>query len=99
MPTRSIKEVPTMPTMPTYSIKVESCECKPHIQCRFDHVPENRLRRAIKYAPCAFRQVEIISECTGEIIFSQYMDYEWHQPTHSYGEGIEMLTDICYGND
>lgn len=80
----------------TYTIKLDSCETTPCINAKLKEVPHNRLQKAMEMAIKAFRSVEVTAEETGEIIFSYYVDCDWHSPIFSYGEMIDMLCHICY---
>ena len=80
----------------TYTIKLNSCESKPCVSTEFKEVPHDRLQSAMGMAIKAFRSVEITAEETGEVIFSYYVDYDWHSPIFNYGEMIDMLCHICY---
>lgn len=80
----------------TYTMKLDSCEGKPGIECVFHNIPEDKIRKVMEMAVKAFRSVEITAEETGEIIFSYYMDCEWHKVVFNYGEMIDILSHICY---
>lgn len=80
----------------TYTIKLNSCESKPCVSAELKEVPHDRLQNAMGMAIKAFRSVEITAEETGEVIFSYYVDYDWHSPIFNYGEMIDILCHICY---
>ena len=80
----------------TYTMKLDSCEIKPNIECAFYKIPEDSLQKAMEMAIKAFRSVEVIAEETGEIIFKYYMDCDYYTATFDYGEMIDMLSHICY---
>lgn len=80
----------------TYTIKLNSCESKPCVSAELKEVPHDRLQKAIDMATKAFRSVEVTAEETGEIIFSYYVDYDWHLVLFNYGEMIDILCHICY---
>ena len=80
----------------TYTMKLDSFEVKPGIECVFREIPEDRLQKAMEMAIKAFRSVEVTAEETGEIIFKFYMDSDWHLIIFNYGEMIDMLCHICY---
>ena len=82
----------------TYTMKLDSCEGKPGIECVFHQIPENRLQKAMEMAIKAFRSVEATAEETGEIIFNFYMDSDWHLIIFNYGEMIDMLSQCFYYN-
>lgn len=80
----------------TYTMKLDSCEGNPGIECVFHKIPKERLQKAMEMAIKAFRSVEVVAEETGEIIFNFYMDRDWHLIVFNYGEMIDMLSHICY---
>lgn len=80
----------------TYTIKLNSCESKPCVSAELKEIPHDRLRSVMTMAIKAFRSVEVTAEETGEIIFSHYVDFDWHLPIYNYGEMIDMLCHICY---
>lgn len=85
--------------MATYTLKMDTCEAKPKMEISFGEVPENKIKRALDFASGAFRQIEVINEETGEVMFSRYESASWFTPVYSYGEAIDIISNICYVDD
>jgi hypothetical protein len=85
--------------MPTYELTINSCNSQPSIKATFEHIPASRLRRAFEFAIRTFRQVDATDEETGQVIFSHYVDADWHESVYNEGEALDILVSICYNPD
>ena len=74
----------------------KSCEI-PSIQFELRGIPEDKAKRIYRIARGAFRDIEITSEITGEVLMSEYISDEWFSPACSYGEAIDDIIAIYEG--
>lgn len=80
----------------TYCMTVKNCEIKPKVESEFSEIPQERVNRAAEFAARNFRDVEIICEQTGEVIFRFYMASDFFVVVYNHGEALDILSQICY---
>ena len=80
----------------TCTLVAKSCEV-PNIKFELRNIPEDKAKRIYRIARGAFRDIEITSEITGEILLSEYMSDDWFRPQCSYGEVIDDIIAIYEG--
>lgn len=82
----------------TYTLRFDTMESRPKMEGAFEEVPANRIQRALVIAKNAFRSVDVIDENTGEVMYNQTVSPAWFSPQCSYGEAIDIIHEICYGD-
>lgn len=80
----------------TCTLTAKSCE-NTSIQFVLRGIPEDKAKRIFRIAKGAFRDVEIVSEITGEVLISEYVSSEWFNPACSYGDAIDDIIAIYEG--
>lgn len=78
----------------TFNIILDSCENCPKIVATFENVPEEKLETVLYYADGAFRSIEIVSNTTGEVFYSRYVNsdmFEKRYSNYSYGEALDII--------
>ena len=82
----------------TYTLRFDTMECHPKMEGAFEDVPANRIQRALSIARNAFRHIDVINESTGEIMFDETCSPAWFNPKYSYGDAIDIIHEMCYGD-
>ena len=82
----------------TYTLRFDTMECHPKMEGAFEDVPANRIQKALAVAKNAFRSVDVIDESTGEVMYNQTISPAWFNPKYSYGEAIDVIHEMCYGD-
>ena len=80
----------------TYTIEIDNCECVPSIVAKFEHVPEDRVKKAVHFAVNNFRQVKVLEEQTGRIMMSNYVDDDWFTAHETNVTALDYLKYLCY---
>ena len=80
----------------TCTITAKSCE-NPSITFQLSEVPEEKAKRIYRVLRGAFRDIQIISETTGEILLNEYISDKWHGGHCSYGDCIDDAITIYEG--
>ena len=75
----------------TYKVEVNNCN-SPRITCEIAGQPENSARFLAENLSRAFRDVRVICEQTGEIVYSVYYNDDFKKSTMSQ---IACLDTIC----
>jgi hypothetical protein len=83
---------------PTYALHFNTLDCRPKMKGVFEEVPANRIQTALSVARNAFREVEVIDEGTGELMYRHTFSPAWFKPQYSYGEAIDIIHETCYGD-
>lgn len=81
----------------TCQLVAKTCS-KVNIVLTLEGLSEEKAKKIFKIAKQSFREVEIISETTGEVLKSKYTAEEWYVPTCSVSLAIDTITMICEGN-
>lgn len=79
------------------TLVAKSCEAT-DITFTLRGIPEDKAKRIYRVACGAFRDIEITSEITGEILISHYEADDWFHSRASYGETIDCITSIYNGD-
>ena len=88
------EEKTTMPTpAPTYSVTAEN-RCNPYITYHIEGLTEKQARFAIKNLSTAFRSIEVVSEETGEVVFSHYEGSDFFQPCEIEAAAIAKINAL-----
>ena len=82
----------------TYTLRFDTMECRPKMEGSFEGVPANRIQQALAIAKNTFRSVDVIDENTGEVMYNQGISPAWFNPKYSYGEAIDIIHEMCYGD-
>ena len=82
----------------TYTLRFDTMECRPKMEVAFEGVPAIRIWRALAVAKNAFRSVDVIDESTGEVMYNQSISPAWFDPKYSYGDAIDIIHEMCYGD-
>jgi hypothetical protein len=82
----------------TFTLRFDTMECCPKMEGSFERVPANRIKCALSVAKSAFRSVDVIDENTGEVMYNQTISPAWFNPLCSYGDAIDTIHEICYGD-
>lgn len=82
----------------TYTLRFDTMECQPKMEGAFEGVPAIRIWRALAVARNTFRSVDVIDENTGEVMYNQAISPAWFDPKYSYGEAIDVIHEMCYGD-
>ena len=81
-----------------HSCKLVAKTCsKVNVILTLEGMSEDKARRIFKIAKQSFREVEIISETTGEVLMSRYTSEEWFKPICSVSLAIDTITMIYEG--
>lgn len=82
----------------TYTLRFVTMEGRPKMEGEFENVPASRIHKALAVAKNAFRSVDVIDESTGEVMYDQTISPAWFNPKYSYGEAIDVIHEMCYGD-
>ena len=68
-----------------------------NVTLRLSDLPEDKAKKIYKIIKNAFRETEVISETTGEILISHYTAEDWFVPLYSYSSVMVAIAEICEG--
>ena len=80
----------------TCTITAKSNEV-PNLTLRLSDLPEDKAKKIYKILKNAFREIEVVSEITGEVLISHYISDDWFVPLYPYNSVMEAIITICEG--
>lgn len=80
----------------TCTITAKSNEV-PNLTLRLSDLPEDKAKKIYKIVKNAFREAEVVSEITGEILISHYVADDWFVPLYHYNSIMEAIIAVCEG--
>ena len=80
----------------TCTITAKSNEI-PNFTLRLSDLPEDRAKKIYKILKNEFREIEVVSEITGEVLISHYISDDWFVPLYLYNSVMEAIIAVCEG--
>ena len=77
----------------SYSITANSC-CFPSVELKIISVNWHQMHQYLAVIKRAFREIEILNDDTGEVMFRHYESDEMFSPLLSIGECISAIEDL-----
>jgi hypothetical protein len=76
-----------------YSLYAETCE-KNSIKIEFHDVTQEQVPSAVELLGKAFRDIEVIDEETGEVVYSSYVGGDFFNAEATCGEVLDAITEL-----
>jgi hypothetical protein len=76
----------------TYTISVETRNSN-NVSATFRNVPNYKVEPCVSVLETAFRDIEVVDEETGEVVYSKYVGGDWFEAEASVGEVIDEIND------
>jgi hypothetical protein len=77
--------------MAKYEIKAENCNCAPNITYRRGDLTYEEAVYVSEVLACAFRQIDVLNQETGEVMVSQYVSCEFFKQQLTEAEAIATV--------
>ena len=74
----------------TYTISVETRDSN-NVSATFRNVPDYKVEACVSVLESAFRDIEVVDEETGEVIYNKYVGADWFVAETTVGEVIDEI--------
>lgn len=76
----------------TYTISVETRDSN-NVSATFRNVPDHKVEACVSVLESAFRDIEVVDEETGEVVYNKYVGADWFVAETTVGEVIDEINE------
>ena len=93
MKPKNILTTTTATPITTYTVTANNGNYRPRIEYSRDDLTNDNAKTIAMTLTKAFRNVEVICNETGEVVFTRYISEDWFTPIFSITEVIDLIED------